>query len=336
MQELQWVEAMWCAKVQATVDLGNFSVAPWWRQTSFAAILAAGTSDDTSMLFDACIAGAAEAPLVAGAFVAGYQGALRALAFANGEKIRAHSWADQLVSFCITEEGGGHPRVINSSLTVDQASGRLLLDGKKKWASLGGLSPICLVAAIDRRTNDGLDGAGRKLFRILQVNANDIGVEFEQMAATPFVPEVPHSQPSFRSVIVEAENVLKGDGYIQYIRPFRSFEDVFVSAAVLAHLIVLTHGHGGSDSVLAPALSTIAGLRSLLKGGALQQPASQVLLEGLLQQAAVATLACVGELEAKAEIGLLQKLQQDLMIMKIASKAREIRFAGAVSSLQSN
>ena len=57
------------------------------------------------------------------------------------------------------------------------------------------------------------------------------------MPATKFVPEVPHAQLQFENLKVKEAEILPGDGYDQYVKPFRTVEDIHVQAAVLSYLM---------------------------------------------------------------------------------------------------
>jgi acyl-CoA dehydrogenase len=57
------------------------------------------------------------------------------------------------------------------------------------------------------------------------------------MAPTRFVPEVPHARLRFDGVRVDASALLPGDGYDQYVKRFRTVEDIHVQAAVLSYLM---------------------------------------------------------------------------------------------------
>ncbi len=63
------------------------------------------------------------------------------------------------------------------------------------------------------------------------------GVRLLPMPATRFVPEVPHARVQLDDVHVEDDELLPGDGYDAYVKPFRSIEDMHVTLAVLAYLL---------------------------------------------------------------------------------------------------
>lgn len=57
------------------------------------------------------------------------------------------------------------------------------------------------------------------------------------MPAPLFVPEVPHARLSFDVGKIPRDALLAGDGYSRYVKPFRTLEDVYVHAAILANLV---------------------------------------------------------------------------------------------------
>jgi hypothetical protein len=81
------------------------------------------------------------------------------------------------------------------------------------------------------------------------------------MPPTRFVPEVPHARLAFDGVAVAHEDVLPGDGYERYIKPFRSVEDIHVTAAVLAYLLAEAGRRGWPASWRERALIALLGLR---------------------------------------------------------------------------
>ena len=50
----------------------------------------------------------------------------------------------------------------------------------------------------------------------------------EDRPPTPFAPEIPHARITLANVTVRDEDVLPGDGYARYLKPFRTIEDTFV------------------------------------------------------------------------------------------------------------
>ena len=57
------------------------------------------------------------------------------------------------------------------------------------------------------------------------------------MPELPFVPQVSHGQVKMESVTLNDSDILPGDGYLNYIKPFRTCEDIHVSAAVCGYIL---------------------------------------------------------------------------------------------------
>ena len=97
-----------------SVSLG--STAEWWAQHR-------AVTGSCLTRIDEAIVGGFAADRVAYAFAAGYQAALRALV--------PDLSRESIASFCATEQGGAHPRNIQTSLTPTQ-SGGFILEGTKR------------------------------------------------------------------------------------------------------------------------------------------------------------------------------------------------------------
>jgi hypothetical protein len=116
------------------------SVDPWWEEFR-------RRRQDWAMPIDQAVLGGVLADRVGYAFAAGYQAALL--------RLDPGLPADRIVSLSVTEEGGGHPQAIESTLTAD-GSGGFVLDGRKKWATMSSSGGLALVAA-----KTGIDDQGR-------------------------------------------------------------------------------------------------------------------------------------------------------------------------------
>jgi len=168
------------------------------------------------------IVGGFVADRVGWAFASGYQAALRAL---------VHDLpADRICALCVTEEAGNTPKAIKTTLRRNGSD--YVLDGSKRWTTLGPEGALFLVAARDA------EAAGeRPSLRVARVAADAPGVSVETMPPTRFVPEVPHARLRFEAVRLDESALLPGDGYDQYVKRFRTVEDIHVQAAVLSYLM---------------------------------------------------------------------------------------------------
>ena len=191
------------------------SVADWWPRHR---AIAREHSDPIHQ----AIVGGFVADRVGWAFASGYQAALRAL-FPDAP-------ADRICALCVTEVDGNSPKAIKSSLIKDGAG--WLLNGAKRWSTLGPDGSLFFVAARDEAAS-----RDRASIRIARVDSNAQGLKIETMPATKFVPEVPHAQLQFENLKVAPGALLPGDGYDDYVKPFRTVEDIHVQAAVLSYLM---------------------------------------------------------------------------------------------------
>lgn len=168
------------------------------------------------------IVGGFVADRVGWAFASGYQAALRAL-FPDAP-------ADRICALCVTEADGNSPKAIKSSLRKNGDS--WLLNGAKRWTTLGPDGALFFVAARDEAAS-----VERASIRIARIDSKAAGLKIEAMPPTKFVPEVPHARLQFENLNVEESELLPGDGYADYVKPFRTVEDIHVQAAVLSYLM---------------------------------------------------------------------------------------------------
>ncbi|MFT3765529.1 MAG: acyl-CoA dehydrogenase family protein [Minicystis sp.] len=251
------------------------------------------------------------------AFASGYQAALRALV--------PDLPADRLASICVTERGGGHPRAIETRLE-SIGEGRLKITGHKRWATLGDDSGLLLVVA-----STGTDARGRNSLRVVRVDASLPGVKLRPMPEPPFTPEIAHDEIDLDGVIVSEGDVLPGDGFERYVRPFRTVEDLHVQAAVYAYAIREIRAHGLGTSLVERFAALLAALDPLAAAepGA---PAVHVALAGVLALAR----GLFDELDrvwAKTESPAHARWERDRLLLSVASNAREQRLAKAWEAL---
>jgi acyl-CoA dehydrogenase len=216
------------------------SLDEWWQRHE-------DVSKNASRPIDRAILGGAIADRVGYAFASGYQAALGALVPDAAAK----------TALLATEEGGAHPRAITTSLR--SASGpELTLDGKKQWCTMASFADVLLVVA-----RVGEDETGRPRLRLARIHRVRAGVTMEPLPETPFAPEIPHAVVTLDSVRVRPEEVLEGDGYDRYLKPFRTVEDLHVHAALFGYLLALAVRSGSSPELVEALLTAIAAARGL-------------------------------------------------------------------------
>lgn len=241
---------------------------------------------------DAAIAGGFAADRMAWAFAAGYQAALRQMV--------PDLAADSVSSICATEKGGNSPKAIQTTLTpmsvmrtpVAPEGSAYRLDGHKMWSLIGPGRNTFLVVAREVDVTDLADSIGapdaqyspsaRPQLRVVRVFSDAEGVSLTP-SATRFVPEATHAQVTFDRVAVTGAQVLKGDGYLQYLKPFRTIEDSFVQAAMLAWLLREARSRSWPRTLQERLVATLVLLKSLASREALD-PITHITLAGGLAQ----------------------------------------------------
>ena len=118
--------------------------------------------------------------------------------------------------------------------------------------------------------SEGQDAQGRNRLRMVMIDARREGVQASTCSpATPFVPEVPHAELQLPRWRWPGE-VLPGDGYTRYLKPFRTVEDCHVHAALLGWLLQVGRRSGWPERVQDEVLALAVTMRGL----ALADPAS--------------------------------------------------------------
>ena len=174
------------------------------------------------------------------AIMGGFLGDRAAYAFASGYKTALYCLMpslplDRIVAFCVTEEGGAHPRAIHTKLeevTGNSDNGiRWRMSGIKQFATMADEADAFMVAA-----SMGIDAEGKNHIRFVLIERDAKGVTVEPMDDIPFIKELSHGVIRLENVPVGESQLLPGDGYERYIKPFRTIEDLHVLAAILGYL----------------------------------------------------------------------------------------------------
>ncbi|MCB9595869.1 MAG: acyl-CoA dehydrogenase [Sandaracinaceae bacterium] len=258
---------------------------------------------------DAALALGARADRIAYAFAGGYGAALDALL---PDRDRARTAA-----LCATEAGGVHPRAIQTELR----DGRV--HGDKTFVTLADHADDLLVLA-----KVGDDDAGRPRLVLARVDAKSDGVALEPLPEMPFVPEIGHASVRFDGA---AATLLPGDGWDDYVRPFRTVEDIHVHLAFLGWLIASGRRWGAfGDATLEEALAIAAGLHGLAVADP-REPATHLALAGAIT--ASARLVEGLDLDGVPADDRV-RWERDRRLLKVAGKAREARRVGAWTRLR--
>ncbi len=224
------------------------------------------------------------------------------------------------VCLCATESGGAHPRAIATRL--DKQGGALVLSGEKTFATLATVADELLVVA-----SRGIEADGKNRLRVVRVKPGAKGVAIAPRPETPFTPEIPHAIVRFDGVVIENEDVLPGDGYEQWLKPFRTIEDIHVLASTVGYLQGAARAHDFGHDVSAELI----GLSLSLIDVAARDPAmplTHIVLAGLFG----ATRRLVASLDPaweKAPEDERARWARDRPLLTIAENARTKRAAVA-------
>jgi len=249
------------------------------------------------------------------AFASGYAEALRALAPTHAHGITA---------LCATEEGGNHPKAIQTRLEP-AGEGRYRLTGKKKWATVATEASALLVVA-----STGEEG-GKNRLRVVRVAANAPGVTLVP-SASPFVPEIPHAEVELHAVLIAEADLLPGDGYDDYLKPFRTVEDLHVHAALVGYLIGVARRHNLDKSVIEPLIALATTVHALAHANP-KSPATHVALAGVIALAARAVEAVEHAWGVADDEHA--RWHRDRALLRVAGAARAARREKAWESLAS-
>jgi hypothetical protein len=260
------------------------------------------------------------------AFVGGYGAALGRLG-EHGARAEGGEHGRPLaarLSLCATEAGGARPRAIATRL--DDQAGTLLLNGEKTFATLATIAEELLVVA-----SRGVDAEGRNRLRLVRVRRDARGVSIVARDPLPFAPEIPHATVRFVDVVVEAAEVLPGDGYDVYLKPFRTIEDTHLLLAAVGYVLGAARAYAFDPQVVAELASVALALGEIGErppGAAL----THVVLAGVFGTAR-RLFASLDHEWKKAPDDERERWARDQPLLMVADGVREQRTATAWKTL---
>lgn len=282
--------------------------------------LAFVTSSSLAGSIDRAVVSGLAADRLGYAFAGGYTAAIARLfarAGLSGPPLRA--------CLAATEAGGARPRDIETRVTITSSGARV--DGAKTFATLASKADEILVFAWDGARSE----EGHKRLRLVRVPGASPGVTLEAGPETPFAPEIPHAILRLDGVLLPRESVLPGDGYAEYVKPFRTIEDAHVMAATAGLLLRFARTFAFSPAAieaLVAALLAIAGAAEMDP----TSPVTHVALAGALGAFERWIEDHAGELE-KVDGATRAMWERDRPLLLVASKARTLRLEAARARL---
>ena len=228
-------------------------------------------------------------------------------------------------ALAVTEAAGGHPRAIATLLAGPP--GARTLSGHKRFITLGFYAEVLFVVA-----TTGTDDAGRPRLVVAMMEAWAPGITLTAGPETPFAPEVPHGAADFRGVSVPDNAVLPGDGYADYVKPFRTVEDAHVTAAVGAYLLRLAREHRWPRESVADLVAVLAGVRAAALADP-RSPAVHIALDGLLRALRVWIASAAVHLDALPEPAR-SRWVRDQGLLVVADRVRAARTEAAWTALE--
>lgn len=288
-------------------------IGQWWPRWRALAAL-------TTHPFERAIRGGAHADRLGWAFASGYQAALRALDPSLPD--------DAMAAFCVTEAEGNFPRAIRTTLTPEGDG--FVVSGEKRWTTLGPEGSLFVVIARKAGTSEV-----RPSLRAVRIASGSAGLAVEPMPPTVFVPEVPHARVILDRVAVARPDVMDGDAYVRFVKPFRTIEDIHVHAASIAYLV----SEGRRRSWPQPLLERCVVLLHALANLATLDPlasATHVALSGALALGEELIGQADGLWARSGDDPAAVRWARDRKLFGVASKARAQRLAVAWARLDSD
>ncbi len=194
-----------------------------------------------------------------------------------------------------------------STVRCARTAGRL--QGDKSYVFLGPLADTLLVLA---KTGEA---AGRAVLRIFPVASDGPGVLHGAPKNTPFVPEVPHGPVRLD---LPCPPPLPGDGWSDFARPFRLYEDLYVTLAMLGYGVRLCRVHGLPAHTVERLLPSVTALMGLAP--ALEDPLTPRALVPALAQAQSALEALPW---AQLPVEDARRWQRDRVLFAMGKLSRE-------------
>jgi hypothetical protein len=221
-----------------------------------------------------------------------------------------------LGALCATEQRSLRPADMQTRLSG------LRLSGRKDFVTAGNAADWLLVAA--RSEEPGADPR----LSLAVIYRDEPGVRVEKLAPIPLMPDVSHGRLFLDNALCE---LLAGDGWDAYVKPFRTLEDIYVLSAMTAWLYGVGQECDWPQGLQLRLLGLLAGCAEASRQPP-SHPAGHVLLGGLFAQFD-GLKAEVNEALAGGPPEWATMWQRDQAVMDLAAGARGKRLAKAMADL---
>ncbi|MCF4998646.1 acyl-CoA dehydrogenase [Pseudomonas syringae] len=255
--------------------------------------------------FELAVAGGRRMATPGLAFLVGYQAALRML------------WPSapaSLGALCATEQRSLRAADMQTRLTD------LRLNGRKDFVTAGDAADWLLIAARSEEP-----GQTPRL-SLAVVYPGEPGVRVEKLPALPLMPDVSHGRLHLDDAMCE---LLAGDGWDAYVKPFRSLEDLYVLSAMTAWLYGVGQDSGWPQALQLRLLALLAGCAEVSRQPP-NNPAGHVLLGGLFAQFD-GLKSEIDQALANGATEWATMWQRDQAVMQMAATARAKRLTKALA-----
>ncbi|WP_085683246.1 MULTISPECIES: acyl-CoA dehydrogenase family protein [unclassified Pseudomonas] len=258
--------------------------------------------------FELAVAGGRRMTSPGLAFLVGYQAALRML---------WPSAPPSLGALCATEQRSLRPADMQTRLTD------LRLTGQKDFVTAGDAADWLLIAARSEQPGES------PRLSLAVVYPGEPGVRVEKLPALPLMPDISHGRLHLDEALCE---LLAGDGWDAYVKPFRTLEDVYVLSAMTAWLYGVGQDGGWPQPLQLRLLALLAGCSEVSRQPP-NNPAGHVLLGGLFAQFD-GLKAEVDQAMRDGNPEWAAMWQRDQSVMQLAAGARAKRLAKALVESQ--
>ncbi|MEM6802428.1 MAG: hypothetical protein AAF696_13550, partial [Bacteroidota bacterium] len=229
----------------------------------------------------------------------------------------------KLTALCVSEANGSHPKAIETTLTNNQVS------GLKTYLTAGSDVEELLVLC----KSEEIVG-GRPLLKLVHLSAEQDQLEIENFELA-FMKEIKHGKLKLNEVAVKAGQILAGDGFQQYSKPFRTLEDICVGAAYQAMLLRQAMEHEWEEGIRDRLAFQLFSLGNLLK--LVPSDAETHLLLAVCEKNFEVLLGEIEPLIASASSpGFREDWEQNKRLISMAKKVKEIRLEKARRGLFSS